>query len=112
MNVGTEMNIKFQKISLDYSKTTLNEDCVWFNKNDSHDNYDCQTNFMNNILINKLKFKCMPRNSFGFYLNNMKLFNNKFFKHNELLPSKFEMGYFSLICQNIVHKHVKVKFYL
>ena len=95
MNVGTEMNIKFQKISLDYSKTSLNEDCIWFNKNNSHDNYDCQTNFMNNILINKLNVKCMPRNSFGFYLNNMKLFNNSFCKHNELIPKKLAQDIFS-----------------
>ena len=46
---------------------------------------DCEINSLIDILLNRYKFDCMPRDFPIFHLDNLKLFDNKFCKQGELI---------------------------
>ena len=96
INTGLEIDVKFQSILLQKSLTSYKETCVVLNKNSTYSKYlgDCRNKLFIDILLNKWKFDCLPRNIPSIHLDDLKLFGNKFCKEDKLL-SKNHLTYYS-----------------
>ena len=83
INVGTKFNIKFQKILL--QKSISKKGCVWIKNNQTHDNFDCKRNYIKDIIMNKLKYKCIPKDIGMFHLDDLKLIGRNFCEDGKFL---------------------------
>ena len=79
------IDIKLQKILI--RKSSLKENCISIQTNKSYNIYKCMLEYINNILVNKFKFDCMPRDRITFNLDHWKIFGSKFCNREKLLSS-------------------------
>ena len=85
-NQGTDISMKFQKVILLNSVTSLNNvKCISMIENKSYNLDDCWMIFTKDFLINILKFDCMPRDMVDFYVDDLKILKNKFCSSNQTL---------------------------
>ena len=77
-NNGTEISIKFQKILLINSLSSLKKKCISMEQNKFYDINDCRIKYINNFVINNLSWNCMPRDMRLFYVDDLKLLGDKF----------------------------------
>ena len=77
-----EINIKFQKLFV--RNALLNDQCISIQENNSYDQINCWNKYFHNLLHDKYKFDCMPRDRPLFNLDELKNFGKRFCDRDKL----------------------------
>ena len=98
-NNGTELKINFQKSLLLKSSSSFGETCISMLQNKSYNNHDCKMKFINDYLIHKLKYDCIPNDHIDFYVDDLKLLGNRFCHPNKTLTPYLPGDFSNIMAQ-------------
>ena len=96
-NQGTEISLRFQKLILLNSLSSVNNvKCISIMENKSYDLDNCSMIFKQDYLINFLKLNCKPRDMGDFYVDDLKIFKDGFCHPNQTLAPYLTEYFFEL----------------